>query len=53
MRGLLLLVAIGALAAGASPAAADDYVADPPVTASPASSPLLDPCPFQAETATQ
>jgi hypothetical protein len=39
---------------GVCPAAvAADYAADPPVTASPATSPLLDPCPFQAETETQ
>lgn len=53
MRSSLLLLVIGALAVGASPAAAADYQAGPGVIASPASSPLLDPCPFQAETDTQ
>src|SRR5690349_1450393 len=49
-RLALMLIAVGV---GASPAAAADYVPDAAVTASPASSPLLDPCPFQGETATQ
>jgi hypothetical protein len=43
-----------AAAALAAPAIAADYVADPPVTASPSTSPLLDPCPYQpTETDTQ
>jgi hypothetical protein len=46
-------VIAAAVAAGASPAGAADYQSGPAVIASPASSPLLDPCPFQAETATQ
>src|SRR4051812_1509850 len=53
MRSSLLLVVFAAVAVGASPAVAADYQPSRAVIASPASSPLLDPCPFQAETATQ
>jgi hypothetical protein len=51
-----LLVAFAAaitVFAMAVAASAADYIAQSPVMASPATSPLLDPCPFQAETATQ
>jgi hypothetical protein len=53
MRVRLLALTLVAAAVGASPATAADYVPSPGVIASPASSPLLDPCPFQGETATQ
>jgi BNR repeat-like domain len=54
-RRLLLVAAMAVLVALTPPAAAlaSDYAADPPVTASPTTSPLLDPCPYQAETKTQ
>jgi hypothetical protein len=52
MRSFVAAAAAGAMLAVGSPAAfAADYVADPPVVASPATSPLLDPCPFQPEVA--
>jgi hypothetical protein len=38
---------VGACLVAAAPAAAQDYSAGPPVLASPATSPLLDPCPYQ------
>lgn len=47
------LVAAMFLAAACPTAVAADYTADPPVAANRAASPLLDPCPFQGETATQ
>jgi len=55
MRWLTVAVVSTAaiLASACPPAQAADYTADAPVVASPATSPLLDPCPFQAETATQ
>jgi hypothetical protein len=49
----VVLVSVAALCSACPAAIAADYAADPPVTASPPTSPLLDPCPFQAETATQ
>jgi hypothetical protein len=53
MRVSLLAAVVAAAAAAPSAAHAADFTAGPPVIASPGSSPLLDPCPFQAETATQ
>src|SRR3954462_2961980 len=54
-KSLLAAIATaGAVAAAAAPAAlAADYTPGAPVLASPALSPLPDPCPFQGETATQ
>jgi len=42
-----------ALACAVPGALAADYAPAAPVVASPATSPLLDPCPFQSETSTQ
>ena len=54
-RKALLVAVVAALAAVAVPvtAWAADYTPVSTVFASPATSPLVDPCPFQAETATQ
>jgi hypothetical protein len=54
MRFSLAAAATAAVLCVAAPGAlAADYAADAPVVASPATSPLLDPCPFQSETETQ
>jgi hypothetical protein len=54
LRLSILATAVVVSSAVAAPVAlAADYTASPPVVASPGSSPLPDPCPFQAETATQ
>jgi hypothetical protein len=55
MRMLVLaaLAATAVMAALAPAALAADYAVGPPVPASAPVSPLLNPCPFQAETATQ
>ena len=54
MRSSVLVAAVAAtFALVASPALAADYVAGPAVTASPTTSPLMDPCVYQGETETQ
>src|SRR3954463_4805340 len=54
MRVCFVAVAVAAVAAAApSSAVAADYQAGPPVLASPALSPLPDPCPVQGETDSQ
>jgi hypothetical protein len=50
---LVVALSLVAAAAAAPAAVAADYVPSAMVAASPASSPFPDPCPFQAETATQ
>lgn len=54
MRFSLAAATAAAVLGVAAPGSlAADYVPDAPVVASPATSPLLDPCPFQSETETQ